>query len=253
MRRLLVAVLAGALLAGCTSSGSPSRTGGATPSGLPTTAAGLSARIIAASAALSSAHLEVTLTLSGASASGTGNEQLSANSLQALDITLNVPGVGAVRVVHTDGNTYAKLPPALNTSGKPYVAVTSDSSNPTVQLLAPYVGAAVAAVTPGELGKLVAGARSVDVAGKQTVAGVQATHYAVKVDPAKLDTATRTELGDAGTKPLPLDLWVGQDGRPARASLGLPVAGQQVPIEVTFTDYDKPVDISAPPADQIGD
>ncbi len=250
MRRPPLVLLAVALLGACTS-GSSWR-GGATPSGLPTTAAGLSARIVAASAAVTSAHLRVKLNLSGATASGAGAEKLSNSTLQALDISLTLPGAGDVRVVHADGSTYAKLPALLNPSGKPYVAVTPGSSNPTVELLAPYVGAALTAVSPGELGKLVAAAPSVHVVGKETVANVATTHDTVKVDPAKLDSATRAEL-DLGGLQLPLDLWVAHDGKLVRVLLGLTVAGQQVPVDVTFTGYNAPVTITAPPADQIGD
>jgi hypothetical protein len=250
MRRLLLVLPAVALLAACTSGSSSG--GGGSPSGLPTTPAGLSARIVAASAARTSAHLQVKLSLSGATATGAGDERLAASRLQALDITLTVPGAGDVRVVHIDRNTYARLPALLNPSGKPYVAVTPDSSNATVKLLAPYVGAAVTAVSPGELGKLVAAAPSVQVGGKETVANVRTTHDTVKVDPAKLDPTTRDEL-DLGDKQLPLDLWVAQDGTLVRVLLGLTVGGQRVPVDVTFTDYDKPVTITAPPADQIGD
>jgi hypothetical protein len=248
--RLLLAVPAALLLAACTGSGGSSPSSSApAPGGMPTAAPALGALVKHAVADLRSAHLSVGLNLSAETLSGTGDEQLSDGRLAALDLTTNLAGAGAIRVVHVEGQTYAKLPTSMNPSGKPYLLVSSDSSNPTVHQLAPYLDAALTAVSPASLGVLAGAAQSVDVKGTQTVNGTPTTHYALVVDVTKVPPAL---LGTAATgHTLPLDLYVARDGRPAQADLHLNVQGQDVPIDVKFSDFNKQVSITPPPAGQV--
>jgi hypothetical protein len=107
------------------------------------------------------------------------------------------------------------------------------------------------ALSPGEVGVLAAAGSAVDVKGHQTIAGVSTTHYALKVEVAKLDPAARDALALGGPS-LPLDVWTADDGKLVRVLLGLTAQQQQVPIDITYTDYNKPVTITAPPSDQVG-
>jgi hypothetical protein len=243
----LLSLAAGALLAACTSSGD----GGTSPSsGASLTSAQLSSRITSGAAGLTSAHLKVSLNVAGIALSGPGVEKLADSAVAAMDISLTSSTAGDVRVISIGDQTYAKLPTSLNQTGKPYLAITPHSTNSTVNLLAPYVGAARAAVSPGELGELVAAAPTVEVKGSESVAGVDTTHYALKPDLARLDPQTSADLAIPGHS-LPLDLWVSSDDKVIRALLGLDVQDQEVPIDITFTDFNQPVTITAPPASQV--
>ena len=250
--RLLLALPAVALLAACTSSGKSAPSSSApVPQGMPTTTAKLSALVTSAAARISAAHLQVGLNLSAEQLTGTGDEKLAGGDLAALDLTTRLAGAGDIHVVYTDGKTYAKLPASMNPSGKPYLLVTPDSSNATIQQLAPYLGAAVTAVSPGQLGLAAAAAPTADVKGTQTVDGTEATRYALQVEVAKLPSAIKGQL-PAGSRSLPLDLYVTSNGRLVKADLGLTVQGENVPIDVEFSDFNQPVTITSPPAGQVG-
>jgi len=220
---------------------------------MPTTATALSSLMSSAAADLTSAHIQVGLNIAGAALSGTGVEQLSAGKVTALDLTANLAGVGTIHVIIVDGKTYAQLPTSMNPSGKPYLLVTPDSSNATVHELAPYLDAALIAVSPASLSALAGAAKSIEVKGTQTINGVLATHYIIEVDLAKLPASFpgKDQLA-AGGGSVPLDLYVAGDGRPAQADLRLDVLGQPVPIVVRFSEYNAPVSITAPPAAEVG-
>ncbi|HZC72922.1 MAG TPA: hypothetical protein VE442_19655 [Jatrophihabitans sp.] len=251
LRRLPLAVTAAALLAACTSSGSAGASGTApVPSGMPTAVAKLSTFISSAAQRVTSAHLHVGIKLSAEQLSGRGAERLSDGEVVALDLTANLAGAGDIHVVYVNGTTYATLPASMDSSGK-YLIVTSDSPNPVIHQLAPYLGAALAAVSPGRLGAIARAAPSVDVQGTRSVAGVQATHYSLEVDPTKLPSDLQDALPVSG-QPLPLDLYVARDGKLVEASLHLNVQGQDIPIDVKFSDYNAPVSITPPTPGQIG-
>lgn len=220
---------------------------------MPTTAAGLSSLMSSAAADLTSAHIQVELNIAGAPLSGTGVEQLSAGKVTALDLTANLAGVGAIHVIIVDGKTYVQLPTSMNPGGKPYLSVTPDSSNATIHELAPYLDAALIAVSPASLSTLAGAAKSIEVKGTQTINGVLATHYVIEVDLAKLPASFpgKDQLA-AGGPSVPLDLYVARDGKATQADLRLDVLGQPVPIVVKFSDYNTPVSITAPPAAEVG-
>lgn len=249
--RLLVVLPVAALLAACTSSGKGPSSSAAVPHGMPTGVHELSELVTSAARDVTSAHLQLGLNLSAAQLAGTGDEKLSSGEAAQLDLTANLAGAGAIRVIYDFGHTYAKLPTSMNPHGKPYLLVTPNSSNATIRQLAPYIRAALAAVSPGTLGLVAAAAPAAEIQGTQTIDGEVATHYALQVDTAKLTSLLGSELV-ADAKSLPLDLYVTGAGRVVKADLGLTVQGVNVPIDVKFSDYNAPVSISAPPADQIG-
>jgi hypothetical protein len=257
-RRACALLLLPALVAlgSCTSSGSKStQTGSPVPSGMPTDAAGLSSLVGSAVAGITSAHVNLGLNLSATTLAGSGDEQLSGGRLVGLDLTENLAnGGGTIRLIVAGGKTYAKLPKKLNPFGKPWLLVSTNSTNPLVNQLAPYLDSALSAVSLGSLSALVGAAKSVTVKGTATIRGTQATHYSIDVEVAKLPASLpgRSELTASGADTLPLELYVADDGRPLRAGPGLTVQGQDVAITVDFVNFNQPVSITAPPSSQVG-
>jgi hypothetical protein len=82
---------------------------------------------------------------------------------------------------------------------------------------------------------------------EEDVDGETTDHYVLTLDTTKVES-----FKDAGTagipKELDYDLWLDDDDRIRQMQLDLGDTGQ---IEVHLTDWDEPVDIEAPPADQI--
>lgn len=96
---------------------------------------------------------------------------------------------------------------------------------------------------PRELASQLTGSKDVREVGRDAVDGVQTTHYAGTVPVGDEDSGQ-------------IDLWVGQDELPRKQvshitmkSLG----GAVVTTTSYFSDYGKPVTVTAPPADQVGE
>lgn len=103
----------------------------------------------------------------------------------------------------------------------------------------------------------------VEEVGTEDVRGVGTTHYRVQVDLSALaDTMPeaereqfRQEFGEADA--LPVEVWVGDDGRLHRYRVDLTEAGgaseevESASVEFEFFDHGSDVDIEAPPEDQV--
>lgn len=250
-KRIVVPALVAAtvLLGGCDQTAWMDQVG--TPA-MPTDAPGLAAFLRDGTASIESAHLEISVDAAGTTITGSGDETLANGRAEALDLTETIPGAGEVRVLMVDGQTYVQLPTGINPSDKPWLLISADSSNPVVQQLA----ASLQSVTDtSSLDQYTAftEAAAVEVVGEEDVDGVRTTHYALTVDVTELpnDTPGRSDILGAGVMRLPVDLWVDERGRPVKVSQELTVQGQQVTAVVTLGNFDEPVSITAPPADQV--
>jgi hypothetical protein len=265
-RRLVaVAVLSPALiaLAACssTTSGNGAPTGGAlpgntiasTPKSAPTSATGLSAQLQHGLASITSAHIAIDVSAGGLGVQGAGDEQVSNGKLTAFDLAETISSMGTLRLRIVDGKTYAGLPPALNKSGKPWVLVTANSSNPVVKSLSTSINSAQSAASLDAAGQFVAAAKSVKLVGSESLGGTPVNHYAIVVDVSKLSAAYpgREALNSAGLTTVPVDLWIDSAGRPAKVLTKFTVQGQTVSSQATLSRFNEPVHITAPPADQV--
>ena len=218
----------------------------------PSDAAGLAAFLRDGTASIRSAHLELEVDAAGNSITGSGDETLKDGKAEAFDLTETIPGVGDLRVVMVDGQTYVQLPAGLNPSGKPWLLISTESTNPVVQQLATSLQSVTSSSSLDQYTAFTEAA-TVEVVGAEQVDGVDATHYALTVDVTELpnDTPGRSELLSAGLVKLPVDLWVDGQGRPVKVSEELTVQSQKVTTLVMLSDFDADVTITAPPADQV--
>lgn len=254
----LLAVSAAAVLSACTSSAHRASTpssGDTTPNGVPTTAAALSAQVQSAVAGITSAHISLDINLSAQALTGEGDEKLEHGKLVALDISEHLPGGSdTIRIITVGGKTYAKLPPTLNQSGKPYLLVTPASTNAVVKQLAASIDTALSSASLGTVSIFVAAASSIEVKGTALVAGVPTTHYSVTVDIKKLPKTLpgRSELAAGELDTIPMELYIDSQGRPVQVTDRFRIQGEDVSSKATVTGYDRPVTITAPPANQVG-
>ncbi|WP_448624010.1 hypothetical protein [Geodermatophilus sp. URMC 64] len=219
---------------------------------MPTDAPGLAALLREGIAALRSAHVDLEATAAGATITGSGDETLDDGRTETLDLTQTIPGAGDIRVVLVDGETYVQLPEAVNPSDKPWLLISSTSGNAAVRRLAASLDSLTQSSNLDQYATFTEAA-TLEVVGEEEVAGVVATHYALTVDVLQLpnDIPGRRDLLSAGVVRLPVQLWVDVEGRPVQAGQELTVQGQDVATVVTFSEFDEPVRISAPPADQV--
>lgn len=204
-------------------------------------------------AEVKSLHLSLHVTAGGIKVTGSGDERLAAGKLQAFQLTERIPGGQTIRLVYVDGKFYAKVPREMNKSGKPYVLVSPNSSDPMLRGIARSLDSALQSASVQSANVYARVASSVRDLGKTTVNGQQATHYAVVIDPAKLPAGLpgMSKLAGAGIKSIPVDMYLDSQNRPVQISLHLGIRNESSDSVVTISRYNQPVSISAPPAGQV--
>lgn len=263
-RRLLAAAAmpAAIALAACSSvtNGSPGAGGGSSAPGscgnsaTQTDAAGLSTVLQCSSKAVKTAHIDLDLNAAGQEIKGSGDEELDGGVLTGMDISESLPeNEGSLRLLIAGNKTYAMLPDSINPSDKPWVVIRSDSTNSVIQSLSQSISQTQASASIGATTAFVTAARSVTNKGAENVDGVDTTHYAIDVDPTKLpaDNPGKAAAAQAGLTSIPVDLYVDSQGRPVKVSENFTVQGQAVSVDIDVSKYDQPVNIVAPPADQV--
>lgn len=197
------------------------------------------ARLTAAQADAGTAHMEGKI-----AAAGTGAVTLSADLRldpqdAAAHMTMTSPQFGQdIEAILLDETMYLKVP-GLPPS-KPWLKM--DLSNAPLPGLGSLDASAVL--------RGLEGAITLKPLGQEDVSGVDARHYEVTVDAKQAIEA----LGGTGSVPagqlpkrLTYDVWVDDQDLVRRISMEI----STVSIDMTFSDYGEPVDISAPPAGQI--
>ncbi|MBV8996106.1 MAG: hypothetical protein JO287_20945 [Pseudonocardiales bacterium] len=261
-RLVVVAVLCPAIVvAGCSTSGAGHPSGNnatsttsASPALPPATdAAGLTELLRRGISSVNSAHLVLNVTTPSQTVTGEGDAKLAGGALKALDITEQLGSGDKRRLLIVDQGSYAQLGGTPNPAGKPWLLITQDSANPTARNLATSLEAVRRSASFEHFSAFASAARSVTLVGKESLNGTPVDHYSIVVDVAKLpnDTPGRQPLLAAGIATLPLELYVDGQGRPVKATQDLTVQGQHSTTAITFSKFNEPVSITAPPADQV--
>src|SRR3954447_23171008 len=213
------------------------------------------------------AHMVFTGGAGGMDIKGEGDMQLGGDN-PAISMDMDAGGTGQMSMVLLDGVLYMKLPAGLAPGDKPWIKIDStDKSNPMAQALGSVTDQMRQNADPREALEQFKDAGTIESTEQTELNGEQTTHYKIKVDVQKLaenqkDATLKKAMQDAigsGLKDFPVDLWVNGDGLPARLSIEMPTAdptsGKAVPaeVEVDYTKWGDPVDIKAPPADQVGE
>jgi hypothetical protein len=144
--------------------------------------------------------------------------------------------------------TYAKLPPGRNTTGKPWVVVSNDSTNEFVRALSTQVSLVKAATSLPAIADAVATATSVSDKGTTP----QGHSYALQLDPAKIsDPNLGGALRDLGENPVPVTLVLDKSARPTQIKIAVKLGTSSFPIVIDVSKFNAPLTITAPPADQV--
>ncbi len=255
LRRWLAALaVAPLLIAGCSSDGKASPKTSAAPSsaGPAADAAGLAASLRKGTADLTSAHLDADAGVLGGTVAG--DFAMSGGKTTASDVTID-QGSGAIEIITVGDTSYAKLPAAHNTSGKPWVKVSADSTNEYVRGLAATTTITAAATDlAGVTGLVEKAATSVQNKGSAKVGGVDTTRYALTIDPTKAPPGPLAEtIGLLGNDSIPIQLWLDSKDRPVKVVITVKLGSQSLDLIVGLSAFDEPVTITAPPADQVSD
>lgn len=112
---------------------------------------------------------------------------------------------------------------------------------------------------PAEQTKMLTASKNVHKVGTETVNGVQTTHYtgtvATSEGLAKLDPSAREKLQESlqklGATTETYDIWVNSDSLPVKIISAMKTNDGTITTTAVYSDYGKPVSISAPPANLV--
>jgi hypothetical protein len=113
---------------------------------------------------------------------------------------------------------------------------------------------------PQLMTKMFTVSKDVKAIGTETVEGVQTTHYTGTFRPkealSKLTSEEREaakDFFDTGGEKASFNLWIDAQRLPRKLTMkSLPGARDKASLTMVFRDYGKPMNITAPPADQVG-
>ena len=226
--------------AGCGGSG-----GTAADNGADLTKANFASEIVKAQSAAKTAHMEAAIQAQGQKMAMTGDVQMAKKDV-AFDMSMSGAALGGgARFILVDRVIYLKMP-GLSQTGKFIKIDTGDSSNPMAKMFDQMLGQ----LDPSQAFQAFDAITRLQKRGTQEIDGVETTHYTVDVDTRKALQA-QGMAGQVPTGQLPktltYDVWV--DGQHLVRKLRMDIQGTSV--DMSFSQWGEPVDIKAPPANQI--
>lgn len=217
-----------------------------------------------------SAHVKEDISMPGLSSTAVEADFKFAGAQSAMDMTMNIPQAGSLEMILVDQALYLKNPQGVpNPSGKPWVKI--DLNGTGLSQVFGQTANLAAQSDPTQIIDKIKSSGTITKTTQENINGQATTHYAITVDVRKLAASLGPDNGE--TKVLdqfpvstfPFDIWVGQDGLPAKVvvitpvidpSTGKPmdVSGKPVAstVTATYTNWGKSVNITAPPPDQVG-
>lgn len=247
--------------------GQPSSSGGSTG---PTLFGDVQELVRAASAKtgqVQSAKFTISGSVAGQAMTGSGEGRFSGPDT-AMAMTINAAGqTQEMRVV--DKTLYIKLPPQAQAAsgGKPWA--TFPEGSPAAKALGASLDQAESN-DPSKTLEQIQKAGTITRSEQTTLDGQQVSHYWVTIDAAKIadelaSSGLPAEMLDqlkSANVTYPLELWLNSDQLPVQVTqdlgpmmkaIGAPAEAQAASITMKYTDWGTPVDVAAPPADQVGE
>lgn len=218
----------------------------------PTSSAKLAEQLGAGISAVTSVHLtgRIASSAAGGTAGTIGaDEKLSQGKVTAINLSETIGGQN-IRLILIGTKAWAKLP--TSTGPKPWLKVTSSSTNPTIRAVAASLSQTSSQTSLDGLVGFARAASNIITVGKETIDGVSSTHYAMTVATAKLPAASGKALAALGVKSVPTQMWIDGQGRPVRVSEKVTTSAVSTTTTLDLTKYNQSVTIVPPPAAQIG-
>lgn len=258
-------------LAGCGGGGDDgSASAGASRTPSPTTSApvesagggGGQALFVALTEAMTeagSAEVDLEMSVNGQRITGSGAYRLGKGELAA-DMVLTMPGQGELRMVLLPDAIYLRLPAGSELApGKPWLAISGGGSgDPFSAAFGPVLEQLQGNLDPASGLAVIQAATTVEPAGTETVDGTETTRYEATVDLADVvaNTSGTTkqqylQLVDQGVETLDFTLWADGEDLVRRFVTVVPTAQGEVTAIGTYRNWGEPVDIEAPPADEV--
>ncbi|GLY64498.1 hypothetical protein [Amycolatopsis taiwanensis] len=191
-----------------------------------------------------------------------------------MDMKMNVlggPQSMEMEMRLVDKTFYIKVPPeqSAKTGGKPWGRVVVDEK--TAKAMGDVTQTAEQN-DPTKILDQIQQAGTITKSEKTTLDGQPASHYWVDIDFAKAATLLADssglsaeevqELAKKQLPPIPMELWLNQDSLPMQITedlsplmkaAGAPESLLPISVMMNYSDWGTPVDVQAPPANQVGE
>lgn len=170
--------------------------------------------------------------------------------------------IGAIQVVYLDKVVYMKSAQLSQaTGGKPWLKLDLGKQAQQSGFNLDALMNQSQQVNPAEQTKMLTASKDVKKVGEETINGVKTTHYTGSITVAeamnKLDAKTRQQLQkvyqQVGAKKIFFDLWADGQQLPRKLTTKIDIPQGNTSNTIIYEDYGSPVNVSAPPADQVGD
>jgi hypothetical protein len=186
----------------------------------------------------------------------------------AMRMSMDMAGLGKMEMVVVDKAFYMKIPAELgSTAGmpadKPWLKISAEGTDPLSKALGPMLENMGQNFDVGKQMEQIKTAGEITKSAKEPLDGQETTHYWIKVDmlkaaQAQTDPDLKKAAEDAAkampNKTVDMQMWVNTDNLPVQIVMTMPVTqGQTMDMKVKYLDWGQPVDITAPPANQIGE
>ncbi|MCX5376518.1 LppX_LprAFG lipoprotein [Streptomyces sp. NBC_00091] len=205
-------------------------------------------------------------TMSGTSAgqpvSGEASMRLKPSVAMAMKISSQGADAGTVEIRLIDGAMF------MGAEGK-WLKYDIKSLDPqsAKKLEGAGGGANNSGENPGDRADQLMGAKDLKTVGDETIDGVKTTHVTgtVTMEQMRASLATATpeakvrqekslqKMEGEGIKSMNMDMWIDESGHTKQFRTRAEATKGPLDMTVKFLDYNKPVDIAAPPADQVMD
>lgn len=210
------------------------------------------------------AHMTISADAAGQKLSGEGDLKMDAQDA-AMSMDMTTPE-GTMSMVLLDKAFYIKLPQELE-PGKAWLKIDTNDDNPIAKALGGMTEQMSKNADPRATLEQFEKAGEITDSKEEELNGKKTTHYTITVDVEKLastqqDPSSKSAMDQAikaGMKDFPVDVWIDEDDLPARFTMDMPTpdpaSGKttSVKMQIDYTDWGKPVNITAPPAGEIAE
>lgn len=210
------------------------------------------------------AHMKIDVDAAGQKLTGEGDLKMSADAA-AMSMEMSTPE-GTMTMVLLDNIFYMKLPQELE-PGKPWLKIDPNDDNPIAKALGGTTDQLSKNADPRATLEQFEKAGEITATEEDEIDGKKTTHYTITVDVKKLaanqeDPTMKAAMDSAiesGLKDFPVEVWIDEDDLPVRFTMDMPTPNpatgktESVAMQIDYTDWGKPVDITAPPAGQIAE
>ncbi|MFI6031275.1 hypothetical protein [Amycolatopsis magusensis] len=180
-------------------------------------------------------------------------------------MTMSMQMMGmSIEMRMVDGQIFMKLPEGQAPSGKPWVKLEGADAAELGQAMDQAEQS-----DPRKMLEMVQKAGRITKAEPATLDGQPVSHYFVDLDLKKAGGMGGASEADLAQLPdgivVPMELWLNADELPVQVTMDMAAmmqkmseqTGQQLPggnakMTMKYTDWGSPVDVEAPPADQVG-